>query len=328
MINESFIYSVSQLNSKVRFFLEENFFLIRVEGEISNFSKPTSSHMYFSLKDTSSQIRCSMFHNRNKDLTFSPKNGMHVLVEALVSLYEKRGDYQLIVQSMEFKGDGLLREKFEKLKQKLFSSGLFDEKHKKKIPLFPKCVGIISSPTGAAVKDVITIIKRRSFNIDMIIYPTQTQGDKAQHQIVEAIDLANKRRECDVLILTRGGGTLEDIWSFNEESVANSVFNSSLPIVSAVGHEIDFTITDFVADLRASTPSAAAELVSAKSYELKQIIEDSKTKLVNLINNKLQLAKFSLSNLLLRLGHPKKQIENSPKIVSIFIGMLLLIKKY
>ena len=151
----------------------------------------------------------------------------------------------------------------EKLKQKLFSSGLFDEKHKKKIPLFPKCVGIISSPTGAAVKDVITIIKRRSFNIDMIIYPTQTQGDKAQHQIVEAIDLANKRRECDVLILTRGGGTLEDIWSFNEESVANSVFNSSLPIVSAVGHEIDFTITDFVADLRASTPSAAAELVGA-----------------------------------------------------------------
>lgn len=264
------IYSVSQLNSAARQMLEGNFCQIWLTGEISNFTQPVSGHWYLTLKDENAQVRCAMFRMKNLRVAFRPQNGMQVLVRANVSLYEPRGDYQLIIDSMHPAGEGLLQQQFEALKMKLAAEGLFAQNLKKNLPHFSKAVGIITSSTGAALQDILHILARRDPSLKVVIYPTAVQGKEATAEIVQMIELANVRQEVDVLIVGRGGGSLEDLWCFNEEEVARAIFRSTLPIISAVGHETDVTIADFVADLRAPTPSAAAELVSRNQDELLQ----------------------------------------------------------
>jgi exodeoxyribonuclease VII large subunit len=256
------VYSPGRLNREARALLERGLPSLWLEGEISNLSRPSSGHWYFSLKDESAQLRCAMFRQRNLMARFTPKDGMHVLTRGRVSLYEPRGEYQFIADHMEEAGEGLLRRRFELLKTKLASEGLFDAARKKPLPRLPKRIGVITSPTGAAVRDVLNILRRRFCTIPVLIYPVQVQGASAAGQIAASIRMASARAECDVLILARGGGSLEDLWAFNEEVVARAIFDCAIPIVSGVGHEVDFTIADFVADLRAPTPSGAAELVA------------------------------------------------------------------
>ena len=261
------VLTVSALTRQIRSTLEQNFPPLWVEGEISNLACPSSGHWYFSLKDEAAQIRCAMFRNRNRLLRFRPEDGQQLLVRARVSLYEPRGDYQLIAEHMEEAGDGALRRAFEQLKVKLASEGLFDESHKKSLPDFPKQIGVITSPTGAAIRDILTILKRRFPSLPVLVYPVPVQGKTAAPSILRMLQVATKRNECDVLILSRGGGSLEDLWSFNDEEVARAIYESDIPIVTGIGHEVDFTIADFVADLRAPTPSGAAELVSPNADE-------------------------------------------------------------
>jgi len=256
------VYSVARLNREVRQLLETGFANLWVEGEISNLARPPSGHLYFTLKDASAQVSCALFRNRATRLGFQVENGAQVLVQAEASLYEARGNYQLIVNHIEEAGDGALRRAFEQLKQRLHAEGLFDTAHKRPLPTWPRRIGVITSPSGAAIRDVLTVLKRRFPAIPVVIYPTLVQGENAAARIVAALKTAERRAECDVLLLTRGGGSLEDLWPFNEESVARAVYACTLPVVSAVGHEIDVVITDFVADQRAATPSAAAELLS------------------------------------------------------------------
>ncbi len=262
------ILSISDLNSEVNQLLTRGFPLLWCEGEISNLSRPASGHLYFSLKDSSAQIRCAMFRNRNMKLSIQPANGMKVLVRGRVGLYEPRGDYQLIAEHMEDAGVGLLQKQFDELKLKLSNAGLFDETHKKELPEFPKRIGIITSPTGAAIRDILNVLKRRSPQTEVLIYPVAVQGHAAKTQVETAIRKASADNKCDVLIIARGGGSLEDLWCFNEENVAKAIYNATIPIISGVGHEIDFTIADFVADVRAPTPSAAAELVTQDNKQL------------------------------------------------------------
>ena len=264
----SAIFTVSRLNQTVRLLLEQEMGQVWISGEISNFSQPSSGHWYFTLKDDTAQVRCAMFRNSNRRVTFRPQHGQQVLVRANITLYEPRGDYQIIVESMQPAGEGLLQQKYEQLKAKLQAEGLFDQQHKQQIPSPAHCVGVITSKTGAALHDILHVLKRRDPSLPVIIYPTAVQGDDAPGQIVRAIELANARQECDVLIVGRGGGSLEDLWSFNDERVARAIFASAIPVVSAVGHETDVTIADFIADLRAPTPSAAAEMVSRNQQEL------------------------------------------------------------
>jgi exodeoxyribonuclease VII large subunit len=258
----SSILSIKDLNQMVKELLCDAIGQVWLIGEISNFSRPSSGHWYFSLKDDSAQVRCAMFRNSNFRAGFTPQNGQQVLVRATVTLYEARGEYQLVIDKIQPAGAGLLQQKFEQLKQKLSDEGLFDPIYKQPLPENILTVGIITSSTGAALHDICQILKRRDPSLHLIIYPTQVQGNEAAGQIAKMIQIANIRQECDVLIIGRGGGSLEDLWSFNEEIVARALFSSKIPTVSAVGHEIDFTIADFVADVRAATPSAAAELVS------------------------------------------------------------------
>jgi exodeoxyribonuclease VII large subunit len=253
--------SVSELNRQAKKLLEQGLARLWVEGEISNLARPASGHLYFSLKDESAQIRCAWFRQRQRGPSHNIKNGDQMLALGRVSLYEARGDYQLIVEQLEDAGEGELRRRFEELKKKLAAEGLFAESEKQAVPHLPKRIGIVTSPSGAAVRDVITVLKRRFPAIPVVIYPTAVQGEWAPAQITEALATAIQRAECDVLIVTRGGGSLEDLWSFNEEIVARSIAACPIPVVSAIGHEVDFTITDLVADLRAPTPTAAAELV-------------------------------------------------------------------
>jgi len=248
--------------------LETHLSLLWARGEISNLSRPSSGHWYFTLKDSDAQIRCAMFRNRNGLVGKAPKDGDQVLVRGRVSLYENRGDYQLIVEHLEPDGAGLLQQRYEQLKNKLAAEGLFDPDHKSAIPTHPRRIGVITSPTGAAVRDILHVLKRRSPWIEVTIYPSAVQGKDATDELVSAIEVANSDNRCDVLLLARGGGSIEDLWSFNEESVARAIFASGLPVVSAVGHETDFTIADFVADQRAPTPSAAAEMVSPDGEQL------------------------------------------------------------
>ncbi|SHO58086.1 exodeoxyribonuclease VII large subunit [Vibrio quintilis] len=259
------IYTVSRLNADVRLLLENEMGVVWLTGEISNFSAPVSGHWYLTLKDARSQVRCAMFKGNNRFVTFKPQNGQQVLVKARLSLYEPRGDYQLIIDSMQPEGDGRLQQEFEQLKNKLAAEGLFAQTNKQPIPEHPQCVGIITSKTGAALFDILDVLKRRDPTLPVVIYPAMVQGEHASIQIAQAIGRANERQECDVLIVGRGGGSLEDLWSFNQEIVARTIAASQIPVVSAVGHEVDVTIADFVADVRAPTPSAAAELVSQDS---------------------------------------------------------------
>ncbi|ENQ3680132.1 exodeoxyribonuclease VII large subunit [Escherichia coli] len=273
------IFTVSRLNQTVRLLLEHEMGQVWISGEISNFTQPASGHWYFTLKDDTAQVRCAMFRNSNRRVTFRPQHGQQVLVRANITLYEPRGDYQIIVESMQPAGEGLLQQKYEQLKAKLQAEGLFDLQYKKSLPSPAHCVGVITSKTGAALHDILHVLKRRDPSLPVIIYPTAVQGDDAPGQIVRAIELANQRNECDVLIVGRGGGSLEDLWSFNDERVARAIFASRIPVVSAVGHETDVTIADFIADLRAPTPSAAAEMVSRNQQELLRQIQSVQQRL-------------------------------------------------
>lgn len=304
------IYTVSRLNNVVKFLLEDTFPSIWVEGEISNFAAPGSGHWYFSLKDSSAQVKCALFKGSQRKLGFTPKDGMHVLIRARASLYENRGDYQLIADFMEERGEGKLRRAYEALKKKLEAAGLFDKAHKKELPSFPKTIGIVTSSTGAAVRDILHVLKRRYAYAPVIIYPTLVQGTTAAPTIVNAIELANRRKECDVLIIARGGGSLEDLWPFNEEIVAHAIFKSEIPIVSGVGHEVDFTIADFVADVRAPTPSAAAEIITPDCAELLQLLTRHEQMLLRQMQNKLNAMKQNLSWQQKHLAqqHPKRRL--------------------
>jgi exodeoxyribonuclease VII large subunit len=261
------VYSVSQLARETKNLLADVFPRVWVEGEISNLAQPASGHIYFTLKDANAQIRCAMFRSAKSRMDFMPANGDQVLAQAQVSLYEARGDFQLIVEQMEQAGDGALRRAFEALKQRLLKQGLFNLEHKKDLPDFPRQVGVITSPTGAAIQDILAVLQRRFPALPIVIYPTRVQGADAALEISNALKLADQQGECDVLILARGGGSLEDLWAFNEEIVAHTLFELQTPVISGVGHEIDFTIADFVADFRAATPSAAAETVSPEQTE-------------------------------------------------------------
>lgn len=261
------IYTVSQLNSEVRQLLEGSFPLLWVEGEISNFASPSSGHWYFTLKDEQAQVRCAMFRNRNQLARFRPANGIQVQIRARVGLYEGRGEFQLIAEHMQESGDGALQRAFEVLKQKLSTEGLFDPIHKKPLPTMPRSIGLITSPTGAAIKDVLSVLQKRFPAIHIIVYPVRVQGEQAANEMVTMLELADARKECDVLLLTRGGGSQEDLNAFNQEALARAIFACELPVIAAVGHEIDFTIADFVADYRAPTPSAAAEHISPDQKE-------------------------------------------------------------
>ena len=261
------IYTPSRLNREARTLLERGLPALWLEGEISNLSRPSSGHWYFSLKDEAAQLRCAMFRQRNLLTRFSPRDGSHVLVRGRVSLYEQRGDYQFIADYMEEAGEGALRQRFELLKVKLAAAGLFAPEHKRPLPRLPRRIGVITSPTGAAIRDVLHVLRRRFCSIPVLLYPVQVQGGVAAAQIARTIRRASARAECDVLILVRGGGSLEDLWAFNEESVARAIYDCAVPIVTGIGHEVDFTIADFVADVRAPTPSGAAELVVPDSSE-------------------------------------------------------------
>lgn len=258
------VLTVSQFNRKVQALIEGRVPLAWIEGEISNLASPPSGHLYFTLKDSDSQLRAAMFRNRSRFVSMKPRNGQLVRVQARATLYLPRGDYQLIVEHMEEAGIGALQRAFEQLKAKLSAEGLFAPERKREIPRFPRRVGVVTSPTGAAIHDVITVLRRRAPWIEVVVYPTLVQGREAAPQIAAAIATANARAECDLLIVGRGGGSLEDLWPFNEEIVARAIADSDIPVISAVGHETDFSIADFVADYRAPTPSAAAEQVAAE----------------------------------------------------------------
>ncbi|MDH3978885.1 MAG: exodeoxyribonuclease VII large subunit [Gammaproteobacteria bacterium] len=261
------VFSVSRLNQTARTLLEQGLARVWIEGELSNIARPSSGHLYFTLKDSQAQVRGAMFRSRNQLLRFRPEEGMQVLVRAKVSLYEARGDYQLIAESMQEAGDGVLQRAFDALKEKLEAEGLFDAAGKKTLPALPTRIGVITSPTGAAIRDVLSVLRRRFPAIPVLIYPVPVQGKDAGNEIAAMLHTAANRNECDVLIVTRGGGSLEDLWAFNEETVARALHACHIPVVSAVGHEVDFTIADFVADQRAPTPSAAAELLSPDQGE-------------------------------------------------------------
>ena len=312
------IYSVSQLNQSVRLMLENQLGAVWLTGEISNFSQPVSGHWYLSLKDENAQVRCAMFRMKNLRVSFRPTNGMQVLVRANVSLYEPRGDYQLIIESMHLAGEGLLMQQFEALKLKLAAEGLFAQHLKKNLPHFSKAVGIITSKTGAALQDILHILQRRDPSLKIIIYPTAVQGKDAATDIAQMIELANQRQEVDVLIVGRGGGSLEDLWCFNEEMVARAIFHSHLPVISAVGHETDVTIADFVADLRSPTPSAAAELVSRNQTELLQQLQYRRQRLEIALDRLFAEKRQKLKHLSLRLHnqHPQAQLRIQQQLIT------------
>ena len=266
------IYTVSRLNQDVRALLEGEFPALWVEGEVSNLSRPTSGHLYFSLKDTRAQIRCALFQNRAFLFRDCPRNGQQVLVRGRASLYEPRGDFQIIVEYVEEAGAGALRQAYDELRLKLEREGLFTPEHKRPLPRFPRRIGVITSPSGAALRDVLTTLRRRCPSVPVLLYPVPVQGDGAAERITSAIRLAAKRRDCDVLLLARGGGSLEDLQAFNAEAVARAICACPIPLVTGIGHETDVTIADFAADLRAATPTAAAELASPDRLEgLRQV---------------------------------------------------------
>lgn len=260
MSSERKIYSVAEVNRKARSVLESGVGELWVEGELSRVTLHSSGHWYFTLKDAHAAVSCAMFRNDNQCVTFKPKDGLKVHVYARASLYEANGRYQLIASEMEEAGKGSLQEQFEKLKARLAAEGLFDESRKKPLPLLPRRIGIVTSPTGAAIRDIIHVLTRRFPNLQILLVPAKVQGAGAEQGIVKAIDYINERGDIDIMIVGRGGGSIEDLWNFNEEAVARAIARSVVPVISAVGHEIDFTIADFVADVRAPTPSAAAEL--------------------------------------------------------------------
>jgi exodeoxyribonuclease VII large subunit len=300
------VYTVSRLNREVRVLIERGLGVVWVEGELSNLSVPSSGHWYFSMKDRDAQLRCAMFRQRNMSVGFTPKSGQQILARGRVSLYEPRGDYQFIVEHLEEAGVGALKREFERLKAKLAAEGLFALERKRSLPRFPRRIGVITSPTGAALRDILHILARRFPPAAVLIYPTPVQGDAAIPSIVEAIETASARAECDVLIVARGGGSIEDLWAFNDERVARAIHASAIPIVSGIGHEIDFTIADFVADARAPTPSGAAELVAPDRTACLEALARTMERLASSMRRELRTVgtRFNAVNARLKLSHP------------------------
>lgn len=305
------IFSVSRLTTEVRFALEHGFPLLWVQGEIGNLTSAASGHLYFNLKDDRAQVRCAMFRARRQHLRFAPKSGDEVLVRARISFYEPRGEFQLAIESMEPAGEGALRQALEALKQRLAAEGLFDATRKRPLPGLPSSIGVLSSPQGAALHDVLAVLKRRYPLARVILYPIPVQGKEAPAAIVEMLKLADARREVDVLILTRGGGSLEDLMAFNDEQVVRALAQIQIPSVSAIGHEIDYSLTDLVADQRAATPSAAAELVSPDQHQLLLEVETGYRQLTTRMAQHLKQASARHSSLLerLTLTHPQRRLQ-------------------
>ncbi len=297
-MGEKFVYTVSRLTREIKELLEMSFPRLWVEGEISNFKRHTSGHLYFTLKDEQAQINCAMWRFRANGLLFEPRDGMQVVVEGELQVYEKGGYYQLVVHQIQPAGVGALQMAFEQLKQKLHQEGLFDEKYKKPIPGYPERIGVVTSPTGAAIRDIISVITRRFPGVQIILYPVRVQGEGAAEEIARAIRDFNEFGEVDVLIVGRGGGSLEDLWAFNEEIVARAIFDSHIPIISAVGHEIDFSIADFVADRRAPTPSAAAEMAVKDRMELLGILRYYREKMTVSLAKEIRAYREKLHSLL------------------------------
>lgn len=307
--------SVSELNRQARQLLERSFLTLHVEGEISNFARPSSGHWYFTLKDDGAQVRCAMFKNRNQLIKPAPKNGDKVIVRAKVSLYEGRGDYQLICEFMQPAGSGSLQAEYNALKNKLKSEGLFEAAHKKALPTFPTRIGLITSASGAAVHDILTVLKRRFPGLPVVLYPCAVQGEEAPAQLCKALLLAQVDNSCDILVIGRGGGSLEDLWAFNNEQLARAIFDCDIPIVSAVGHEVDVVISDFVADVRAATPSAAAELISPDQQQLKSRLDLQTRRLRQQLQIRINQSKQTLTLLSARLKHPGDRLREQAQSV-------------
>jgi exodeoxyribonuclease VII large subunit len=305
------VYTVSRLAREARAVLDGSFPLLWVSGELSNLARPASGHIYFTLKDEAAQVRCAMFRARRLLLGFSPENGQQVLARVRVSLFEPRGDFQLVVEHMEPGGEGALRMQLDALKRRLASEGLFDEARKRALPPFPRQVGLITSPSGAAVHDLLTVLGRRFPALPVVIYPAQVQGLEAAASLIRALDLANARAECDVLILARGGGSLEDLAAFNDEALARAIRASAIPVVSGVGHEVDLTIADLAADRRGATPSAAAELVAPSAIHVAQRLRALEARLTQLAERGLLDRAQRLDGVRrhLRLLHPAARLE-------------------
>ena len=330
------ILSVSEITRGIRAVLESGFTQIWVEGEVSNFKSHTSGHMYFSLKDEEAQLGCVMFHRENQSLDFQMKDGVRVVCFGRVSVYAPRGQYQLYVQRVEPKGIGALQLKFQELKEKLFKEGFFDEPRKRPIPYLPKRIAVVTSVDGAALRDILHVLGRRFSNAHILIYPVPVQGPAAAPAISEAVTLLSAEKAADVLILARGGGSLEDLWAFNEESVARAIFLSDIPVISAVGHETDFTISDFVADLRAPTPSAAAEIVLPRREDLLARLAELSSRAVGTILNEIRTRRDALEDLLSSkaVGDPlftfktkSQRLDELSKNLNRGFGDLILSKK-
>jgi len=305
------IYSVSRLNREVRLLLNSSFPLLWVEGELSNVARPRSGHLYFTLKDADAQVRCAMFRNRNQHLDFTAEDGIKVLVRAHVGLYETRGEFQLSVDHMEPSGSGELQRAFEILKKQLAAEGLFDPQRKRDLPKYPRRLGVITSPTGAAIRDILSVLGRRFPALPVLIYPVPVQGEGAAEAIADALLRADQRKDCDVLVLARGGGSLEDLWAFNEEIVARAIAACQIPVVAGIGHDIDVTIADFAADHRAPTPSVAAELISADQLKLRETLEQTRQDLKRRLTKRLEGLRQTLKwlNGRLQQRHPSHEIQ-------------------
>ena len=327
------ILSVSELNRLARNVLEQQFPLFWVSGEVSNFTRAASGHWYFSLKDSTAQVKCVMFKGRNSYIDFTPREGDKIEARCTVTLYEARGDFQLTVDYVQRAGLGALFEAFERLKIKLEHEGLFDPAFKKAIPRYPNTIGVVTSPDAAALRDVLSTLKRRNPNVKVIIYPTPVQGKTAAALIAKAIHTANARAECDTLIICRGGGSMEDLWQFNEEIVARAIDDSAIPTISGVGHETDFTICDFVADLRAATPTAAAELACQDMQNIKKQLHHLWGRLVRRMDTGLQSSAQRLDYLSRRLISPNQQIINKMQQINLLrnrmdIGLQGILKSH
>lgn len=317
--NEAKVFSVKEINRLVRELLEQSFPSFWISGEISNFISASSGHWYFSLKDDEAQVRCTMFKNKNMAADWVPKNGEKIEAKCFIGLYEARGEYQLNIELIRHAGIGLLSEAFNQLKEKLLKEGLFETSRKKLIPQFPKSIGVITSPTGAAIEDILITLKRRSPHIPIFIYPSLVQGKEAPLAIVKAIETANIRMECDVLILARGGGSIEDLWAFNEEIVARAIVASKIPTITGIGHETDTTIADFVSDLRAPTPTGAAELVTSHTVELIKTIQVYKNQLNKVMAGVIRELMQKIDYLEKRFISPRQQIQRQKEQIHQYI---------
>ena len=307
--NTQEIISVSEINKRAKSILEENFPFVWIQGEVSNFFSAASGHWYFSLKDETSEIRCAMFTNKNHHITFEPKDGDHLVLNGTLSIFEGRGQYQIIVEHIELAGEGALLKAFEELKKKLQLEGLFDDSIKRQLPTYPKNIAVVTSPDGAVIQDIINVLDRRSPFLDLTVVPTLVQGEKAAPLICDALNKVGKLKKVDVVILARGGGSIEDLWAFNNEEVARAIVNCPTPIISAVGHETDFTISDFVSDLRAPTPSIAAEIISQPYSELIETLEGYQNYISRSVISQIDLQRTQITNLIKRIRHPGDKLR-------------------